>query len=129
MTTQSGIRSVNFPATFFATKERAVSGLRLFTRGEQIYRPGDVADFVYFIADGKVKISTPDEAGQETMNGILSGGDIFGEKAMAGEEFRCDTASALENTTIRVLSIRDMLLLLNGRNDLTALLMQRIAGN
>ena len=42
---------------------------------------------------------------------------------------RKQLAFARENTTIRVLSICNILLLLNGRNDLTALLMQRIAGN
>lgn len=123
MTTQQ-FRPSNYPAAFFTSKDRAVSGLRLFGKGERIFSPGDTADFVYFIADGKVKICATDTEGREISKNIFSGGMLFGEQALAGEAKRRDSAIALEDTVIRALSIRDMLLLLNGRNELAAQLLQ-----
>lgn len=123
-------RPANFMETFFTPKDlghASKSGLRRVRRGECVFQPGDEADCVYFIAEGRVKISALGEEQKEVTKGIFSGGDLFGEQAIISDEPRRDQAVALQDTLLRVLSAPDMLLLLQGRTDLTMLLMQLVA--
>src|SRR6185436_14851534 len=49
------------------------------TRGEFIYMPGDRADYVYFLKQGRVKLSVLSESGKEIAIDIIRSGEIFGE--------------------------------------------------
>ena len=103
------------------------SGMNRFRRGEKIFLPGDPSDCVYFVITGKVKIGIVNEEQKSITKAILGVGEVFGEMALTGEAVRRDSATALEDTMIRTLSSADMLLLLQGRPELTMYLMQLIA--
>ena len=53
----------------------------------------------YLIEKGKVKIGYYTEEGNEIVKAILSKGELFGEKAILGEEKRNEFAKSLENET------------------------------
>lgn len=121
---------LNLLETFFSGKDSsffASTGMRHLLRGETLFQPGDKADFVYFIVKGKLKISALNAEQKEVTKAIYGAGDLFGEQALIGDEHRRDWAVALQDTSLRVLSAQEMLGLLQGRNDLTILLMQLIA--
>lgn len=65
-----------------------------------VYAAGDVADTVYVVLEGRIKITRLTEDGRELTLDILEPGDIFGELALAGEEERETTAEALEDSTL-----------------------------
>ena len=81
-------------------------------RGEFIYMPGDRADFVYILRQGRVKLSVLAESGKEIAIDIIQPGEIFGEFALVDESLRSNMAQALD----------DMLMWVFSKNDFTNLL-------
>jgi CRP/FNR family cyclic AMP-dependent transcriptional regulator len=80
-----------------------------FKRDSFIYFPEDKADYIYMIAQGRVKIGHYLDDGKEVISAILTTGEIFGELALAGEEKRRDFAQVMdENTSICPLGIDDL---------------------
>ena len=70
-----------------------------YKRNDYVYFEADAATKVYLIEKGKVKIGFYTEDGTEVVNSILSKGEIFGEKAILGEEIRNEFAQSVDNTT------------------------------
>ena len=65
-------------------------------RGEPAYNPGDRADRVYFVRSGRVKIVRTSPSGAESIVGIRTAGDVFGELTGAAEGVRSTSAVAIE---------------------------------
>jgi CRP/FNR family transcriptional regulator len=76
-----------------------VSLVRTYPKGETIFSEGDPSDFLYTIANGRVKVVKMLPAGKEVILEILGAGDPLG--AVAAYESRPYPASAvtLEETT------------------------------
>lgn len=66
---------------------------------DYIYFAEDAANKIYLIDKGKVKLGYYTSEGEEVVNAILSKGEIFGEKAILGEQKRDEFAQALTNDT------------------------------
>jgi len=64
-----------------------------FKRGEAIYVPQEMSDRIFFINDGRVKISVTNEEGKEVTKALLGRGEVFGELAIMGEAKRHDQAT------------------------------------
>jgi len=89
-----------------------------FNKGDFIYFEEDSANKIYLISSGKVKIGYNTESGDEVITSILSKGQIFGEKAILGEDKREEFAQAIENgTSICVISLDMMYEMLRQNND------------
>lgn len=71
----------------------------IYKKNDYIYFEEDNADKIYLINYGKVKIGYVTEEGEEVIMAILSKGEIFGEKAILGEEKRNEFAQALDAET------------------------------
>ena len=84
-----------------------------YKKNDYIYFEEDNADKVYLINYGKVKIGYITEDGEEVIMAILSKGEIFGEKAILGEEKRNEFAQAIDKeTSICPISTTEMIELL-----------------
>src|SRR5215510_9397655 len=81
-------------------------------RGEFIYMPGDRADFVYILKQGRIKLSVLSESGKEIAIDIIQPGEIFGEFALVDESLRSNMAQALDDVLIWVFSKHDFTKLL-----------------
>ncbi len=69
-------------------------------RAEAFFSQGDPADCVFYLQRGRVKISVASAAGKEATIRLVSGGDFFGEKAMAADPgLRLTTATAMTACT------------------------------
>lgn len=68
-----------------------------FKKGDYIYFEDDLANKIFLVNSGKIKIGYLTEDGEEIITSILSKGQIFGEKAILGEEKRNEFAQALDN--------------------------------
>lgn len=89
-----------------------------YKKNDYIYFEEDSADKVYLINYGKVKIGYITEDGEEIIMAILSKGEIFGEKAILGEEKRNEFAQALDKeTSICPISTAEMIELLRENKD------------
>lgn len=104
--------------------------LKHFQRNEVIFHRDDPAAHVFLIASGTVKISVPEEGGQEVVIALHRGGDVFGEIALFDDGPRSATATALTETTSFMLANKDFMDVVRGNPDamrqLLALLARRI---
>ena len=65
-----------------------------------IFQQGEPADSVFYLRQGKVKLSVTSEEGKEGIFSILDAGELFGEGCLAGQPVRMSTASALTDCTL-----------------------------
>lgn len=71
-----------------------------FAADEPIHRAGEVADALFVVAEGRVKISHVTADGTETVTDILVPGEVFGAMGSLGEPYHVQTASALVGTCV-----------------------------
>lgn len=76
-------------------------------RGEFVYMPGDRADYIYFLKQGRIKLSVLSESGKEVAIDIIQHGEIFGEFALVDESPRSNMAQALDDILLWVFHKRD----------------------
>src|SRR6266540_3272706 len=68
---------------------------------DNVYTCGDNDELVYFIESGQVKLLMLSPDGRECLLAIHTTGDIFGELCLSGLGPRQDTATAMEETTLK----------------------------
>lgn len=91
-----------------------------YKKGQFIYFEDEPSDQIYMIAKGRVKIGSYSKKGKEITKTILSKGEVFGELALTGEEFRKDFAQALaEDTIVCPMNISLMQQLMHDNKSLT----------
>lgn len=82
---------------------------------EVIYFPDEQSDTIYFLKEGKVKISRISEDGRTTTLQLIGPGEIFGESAILGQERHENFAEVVEDAVICTLS-KDLLSEMMERN-------------
>jgi CRP/FNR family cyclic AMP-dependent transcriptional regulator len=65
-----------------------------------VFSQGDPADSVFYIRDGRVKISILSDQGKEAVVGILGADQFCGEGCLAGQSRRIATATAMSECEI-----------------------------
>jgi CRP/FNR family transcriptional regulator, cyclic AMP receptor protein len=85
--------------TFLATvgDGRTVSKYR---KNRTVFAQGDAADSVFYIQDGKVKLTVVSEQGKEAVVAIHGNEDFFGEGCLTGQPRRLATAKAMTESVI-----------------------------
>jgi len=71
-----------------------------FRRRRFIYRKGDVADALFVIEQGRVKICSIDATGREAVIDIVGAGALFGESSLYSAGVREKNAIAYENARL-----------------------------
>ena len=71
-----------------------------FHKNQHVFEQGDVADAVFYIQKGRVKLTVLSEQGKEAVVAILEPGQFFGEGCMNGHPLRIATTTAMENCVI-----------------------------
>jgi CRP/FNR family transcriptional regulator, cyclic AMP receptor protein len=71
-----------------------------YAKNQKIFGQGDVADTVFFIQKGKVKITVLSEHGKEAVVAIFTEGQFFGEACLEGAEIRTSTSHAMEECLV-----------------------------
>jgi CRP/FNR family cyclic AMP-dependent transcriptional regulator len=74
-------------------------------KDQTIYLPSDVSNSIYFLKEGKVKISSFSDEGKELIFAILGPGEIFGELAIAGQTNREQIAATTEDAVICYINV------------------------
>jgi CRP/FNR family transcriptional regulator, cyclic AMP receptor protein len=84
------------PATFLATigdGRKVVNALKK----QIVFAQGVEADSVFYIRNGKVRLTVVSKTGKEATIGIIDEGNFFGEGALAGQLLRMGSAIAMTN--------------------------------
>lgn len=80
-----------------------------YPKNQKIFSQGDVADRIYFIQGGRVKMTVLSEHGKEAVVAIFAGGQFFGEACLEGARVRAATSQAMEECLISSLTKPAML--------------------
>jgi CRP/FNR family cyclic AMP-dependent transcriptional regulator len=83
--------------------------IETYEKNQKIFGQGDVADSVFFIRKGKVKITVLSEHGKEAVVAILTEGQFFGEGCLDKMEVRTATSHAIEECVITSITKAAML--------------------
>src|ERR1041384_1787789 len=71
-----------------------------YQSGQVIFSQTDPADAVFYLQQGKIKLTVVSNRGKEAVVAILGAGDFFGEGCLAGQQLRMATATAMSACTI-----------------------------
>ena len=69
-------------------------------KGQVVFAQGDPADSVFYIREGRVKITVMSDQGKEAVVAFLKAGDFIGEGCLTGRPRRVSTARAVEDSII-----------------------------
>jgi CRP/FNR family cyclic AMP-dependent transcriptional regulator len=108
------------PAKLLATigeGRKAVS----FSEKQAIFTQGNSADAIFYIREGKVRLTVLSTSGKEATLGILSEGEFFGEGALAGQALRMGSAIAMTNCELLQIEKKAMMLALHREHKLSDL--------
>jgi CRP/FNR family cyclic AMP-dependent transcriptional regulator len=64
-------------------------------KSQIIFSQGNAADSVFYIREGKVRLTVVSTAGKEAIVALLGAGDFFGEACLGAEDLRVESATAL----------------------------------
>ncbi len=85
-----------------------MAAMRNCIKNQVIYFTDDLSDKIYFLKQGKVKLSRYADDGREIIAALLGPGEIFGELAISGQQRRDETAEAMEDSVVCMLSVQEM---------------------
>jgi CRP/FNR family transcriptional regulator, cyclic AMP receptor protein len=84
-----------------------------FAKKQAIFAQGDAADAVFYIQDGKVRLTVASKIGKEATLGILNEGQFFGEGSLAGQALRMGSATAMTECELLRIDKKAMMLALH----------------
>jgi CRP/FNR family transcriptional regulator, cyclic AMP receptor protein len=111
--TRSAKKTSDFdPKKFLATigEGRKVMA---FPKKQTIFTQGDAADTIFYIQEGKIRLTVVSKIGKEATLGILGTGEFFGEGGLAGQLLRMGSATAMTDCQLLQIDKKAMTLALH----------------
>ena len=93
---------------------------------ESIFVQGDIANAIFYIKKGKIKLTVLSDEGKEAIVAILKEGDFFGEGCLAGQQVRMATAVAFSECTLMKLEKTTVIRLLHEEPSFSELFMAHL---
>ena len=93
-----------FDPKLFLAKVGAGKAILEFRKNQHVFEQGDVADKVFYIQKGKVKLTVLSDQGKEAVVAILGPGQFFGEGCLTGQRLRIAATTAMEDCTITAIT-------------------------
>jgi CRP/FNR family transcriptional regulator, cyclic AMP receptor protein len=84
-----------------------------FRKKQTIFAQVDAADAIFYIQEGKVRLTVVSKIGREATLGILNERQFFGEGSLAGQSLRMGSASAMTDCELLRIDKRAMMLALH----------------
>jgi CRP/FNR family transcriptional regulator, cyclic AMP receptor protein len=95
------------PQTFLST----INGgrkIEAVPKKQTIFAQGDSSDAVFYIKEGKVKLTVVSKIGKEATIGILNKGDFFAEGCLTGQPLRLCSATAMSDCSVMRIDKKSM---------------------
>jgi CRP/FNR family transcriptional regulator, cyclic AMP receptor protein len=101
--------SKGFNPLAFLSQAGVGKTIERYRKNQKIFNQGDVADAVFFIRNGKVKLTVLSGHGKEAVIGLLRESQFFGEGCLDGAKLRGATGHAVEECLITSITKKAML--------------------
>jgi CRP-like cAMP-binding protein len=108
------------PDTFLST----VNGgrkIEAFSKKQTIFAQGDSSNAVFYIKEGKVKLTVVSEIGKEATIGILNEGAFFGEGCLTGQHLRLSSAISMTDCSVMRIEKKSMMEVLHREHEFSDL--------
>jgi CRP-like cAMP-binding protein len=112
-----------FDAKVFLAKVGFGKTILEFHKNQHVFEQGEVADTVFYIQKGRVKLTVMSEQGKEAVVAILEPGQFFGEGCMNGHALRIATTTAMEDCLITAITKAAMIAALHDEPKFSELFM------
>jgi CRP-like cAMP-binding protein len=112
-------------AAFLAGISRGKAVLE-YGANRMIFAQGDLADSVWFLQQGKVKLTVTSEQGKEAIITILDAQGLFGEGCLAGQPLRISAAIAVTDCTLYRIEKPLMMHLLHEQHEISELFVNHL---
>ena len=101
----------------------------MYVRQKQtIYAQGAACDAVFYIQNGKVRLTVVAKNGKEATIAILNPGDFFGEGGLAGQPLRMGSATAMTDCQLMRIDKKAMMLALHREHTLSDMFVAYFVG-
>ena len=110
------------PKTFLARVGEGKT-ISKYRKNQIVFSQGEIADAVFYIQQGKVKLTVVSEQGKEAVVAILGPGQFFGEGCLNGHPLRIATSRAVDECVITRLEKATMVAAIHNEPDFSELFM------
>src|ERR1700731_2163638 len=101
-------RLIKFDTKTFLSTINGGRKIEAFAKKQTIFVQGDSSDAVFYIKEGRVRLTVVSEIGKEATMGILNGGDFFGEGCLTGQPLRLCSATAMTDCSVMKIDKKPM---------------------
>src|SRR5579864_3304593 len=112
-----------FDAKAFLAKVGDGKAILEFHKNQKVFEQGDVAETVFYIQIGKVKLTVLSEQGKEAVIAILQPGHFFGEGCLNGHDLRVATTTAMDECVITRIARAAMITTLHSQPNFSEMFM------
>ncbi|HSK29641.1 MAG TPA: cyclic nucleotide-binding domain-containing protein [Candidatus Limnocylindria bacterium] len=95
-------RETEFDPKAFLAKIGDGRSIGTYHENQVVFSQGERADAVFYIQEGKVKITVVSEQGKEAVVAILGEGEFFGVECLARQTLRMSTSTAMAVSSLTV---------------------------
>jgi CRP-like cAMP-binding protein len=99
----------DFDPKVFLGRSEPGRALERYEKNQKIFSQGEVAESIFFLHSGRVKITVLSEHGKEAAVGIFKEGQFFGEAGLQTGAIRTTMSYAMENCLITSITKQAML--------------------
>jgi CRP/FNR family transcriptional regulator, cyclic AMP receptor protein len=93
-------KPIKFDTNTFLSTINGGRKIEAVPKKQTIFAQGDSSDAVFYIREGKVKLTVVSRIGKEATLGILNKGDFFGEGCLTGQPLRLCSANTMTDCSV-----------------------------
>ena len=112
-----------FDPNIFLAKVGEGKTISKYRKDQIVFSQGEVADAVFYVQQGKVKLTVVSELGKEAVIAILGPGQFFGEACLNGHALRIATTRAIDECVITRLEKATMIATIHSEAEFSELFM------
>jgi CRP/FNR family transcriptional regulator, cyclic AMP receptor protein len=113
------------PKTFLASTG-AGRMLLDYPKNAKVFLQGEPADAIFYIQQGKIKLTVVSKQGKEAVVALLGVGQFFGEGCLAGQSQRMASATTMSDCSLMRLEKAGVIRLLHGQPAFSELLLHHL---
>jgi CRP/FNR family cyclic AMP-dependent transcriptional regulator len=100
MSVSAAKRRLTFDPKSFLSTIASGRTIATFTKKQRVFVQGDSSEAVFYIQQGKIRLSVVSKSGKEATIGVLNEADFFGEVCLTGQSLRMYTATAMTDCVV-----------------------------
>jgi CRP-like cAMP-binding protein len=115
--------TASFDPKIFLAKVGEGKAISKYRKDQVVFSQGQVADAVFYIQQGKIKLTVVSEQGKEAVVAILGPGDFFGEGCLNGHPLRIATTRAIDECVVTRIEKATMIATIHNEPEFSELFM------